>query len=96
MEGDGSDPPPVSMNLPHQHYSPQHIFDPLLSAELDRAHLTLAQTPTLVADSLGPAEMSNGLWDSVIARVYETGVLPSSVEMLSGEFDSEELFERFL
>ncbi|KAF8605476.1 hypothetical protein BDV93DRAFT_62728 [Ceratobasidium sp. AG-I] len=98
MDGDGLDPPPVSVGLPHQHYSPHqhHLFDPLLSAELDRAHRTLAQTPALVADSLGPVEMSNGLWDSVVARVYETGVLPSSVEMLSAEFDSEELFERFL
>lgn len=99
VEGNGFSPAPVSINVPPQHYSPQHphhLFDPLLSAELDRAHRTLAQSPTLVADSLGPAEMSNNLWDTLVAQVFETGVLPSSVEMLSGEFDSEELFERFL
>ncbi|KAG8746787.1 hypothetical protein FRC10_003770 [Ceratobasidium sp. 414] len=99
VEGDGFNPPPVSINVPPQHYSPQHphhVFDPLLSAEMDRAHRTLSQSPVLVADSLGPAEMSNGVWDTLIAQVFETGVLPSSVEMLSGEFDAEELFERFL
>ncbi|KAG8736957.1 hypothetical protein FRC12_017354 [Ceratobasidium sp. 428] len=63
---------------------------------MDRAHQTLAQSPVLVADSLGPAEMGNEVWDTLIAQVFETGVLPSSVEMLSGEFDAEDLFERFL
>lgn len=99
VEGDGQNPPPVSVNVPSQHYAHSHshnLFDPLLSAELDRAHRTLAQSQTLVADSLGPTELSNTVWDSTPASVYETGVLPSSVEMLSGEFDAEELFERFL
>ncbi|KAG9092877.1 hypothetical protein FS749_015379, partial [Ceratobasidium sp. UAMH 11750] len=87
VEGDGFNPPPVSINVPPQHYSPQHphhLFDPLLSAEMDRAHRTLGQSPVLVADSLGPAEMSNAVWDRLVAQVFETGVLPSSVEMLSG------------
>lgn len=99
VEGDGHNPPPVSVNVPAQHYNhsqAHNLFDPLLSAELDRAHRTLGQTQTLVADSLGPTEMSNTIWDSVTATMFETGVLPSSVEMLSGDFDAEELFERFL
>ncbi|KAG8751749.1 hypothetical protein FRC12_012277 [Ceratobasidium sp. 428] len=98
-DGDGFSPPPVSIDVPSQHYSPQHshpLFDPLLSAEMDRSHQTLAQSPVLVADSLGPTEMGNEVWDTLIAQVFETGVLPSSVEMLSGEFDAEDLFERFL
>jgi hypothetical protein len=99
VDGDGHSPAPVSVNVPSQHYAHSHshnLFDPLLSAELDRAHMTLGQSQVLVADSLGPAEMSNTLWDNTPARVYEAGVLPSSVEMLSGDFDAEELFERFL
>ncbi|QRV73145.1 striatin-interacting protein 1 [Ceratobasidium sp. AG-Ba] len=98
-EEDGFNAPPVPMNVSSQHYSPQHphhLFDPLLSAEMDRAHRTLAQSPVLVADSLGPPEMNNAIWDTLVAQVFETGVLPSSVEMLSGEFDPEDLFERFL
>ncbi|KAG9126146.1 hypothetical protein FRC07_004695 [Ceratobasidium sp. 392] len=99
VEGDGFGSPPLSINMPPQLYSSQHshhLFDPLLSAEMDRAHQTLAQSSVLVADSLGPAEMTNEVWDTLVAYVFDTGVLPSSVEMLSGEFDAEELFERFL
>ncbi|KAG8762883.1 hypothetical protein FRC11_007344 [Ceratobasidium sp. 423] len=99
VEGDGHNPPPVSVNVPTQHYShsqAHNLFDPLVSAELDRAHRTLGQSQTLVADSLGPTEMSNTIWDTIPATMFDTGVLPSSVEMLSGDFDAEELFERFL
>ncbi|CUA67732.1 putative transcriptional regulatory protein C3C7,04 [Schizosaccharomyces pombe 972h-] [Rhizoctonia solani] len=99
VEGDGHNPPPVSVNVPSHHYNHSQAhnpFDPLLSAELDRAHRTLGQSQTLVADSLGPTEMSNTIWDSILVAMFDTGVLPSSVEMLSGDFDAEELFERFL
>ncbi|KAH7343327.1 fungal-specific transcription factor domain-containing protein [Rhizoctonia solani] len=99
VEGDGHNPPPVSVNVPAQHYNhsqAHNLFDPLLSAELDRAHRTLGQSQTLVADSLGPTEMTNAVWDSIPAAMFDSGVLPSSVEMLSGDFDAEDLFERFL
>jgi hypothetical protein len=99
VEGDGHNPPPISVNVPAQHYShsqAHNLFDPLLSAELDRAHRTLGQNQTLISDSFGPTEMGDVAWENILATVFDTGVLPSSVEMLSGDFDAEELFERFL
>ncbi|KDN38171.1 hypothetical protein RSAG8_09674, partial [Rhizoctonia solani AG-8 WAC10335] len=47
VEGDGHNPPTVSVNVPAQHYNhsqAHNLFDPLLSAELDRAHRTLGQS----------------------------------------------------
>ncbi|KAF8743094.1 hypothetical protein RHS02_02614, partial [Rhizoctonia solani] len=99
VEGDGHNLTPISVNVPAQHYThsqTHNLFDPLLTAELDRAHRTLGQSQILLADSLGSAEASNPVWEHISATMFETGVLPSSVEMLSGDFDAEELFERFL
>ncbi|KAF8760204.1 hypothetical protein RHS01_01502 [Rhizoctonia solani] len=99
VEGDGHNLTPISVNVPAQHYThsqTHNLFDPLLTAELDRAHRTLGQSQILLADSLGSAEANNPVWEHISATMFETGVLPSSVEMLSGDFDAEELFERFL